>query len=142
MTDWPAATYADHNTFCANEGWRVVRNAHGKAGKHHITYELDLVDGRTLRTRISRPANRTDYGPALWSFILREQLDTTEDQFWACVRNKIAPDRGVIPAPVGALNADIVFGLIRAGFAEGDIKTMTKPQAIAALNDHWTRPNA
>lgn len=118
----------------------MIRSARGKADKHHITYELDLADGRVLRTRISRPADKTSYGAALWAFILREQLDTTEGEFWACVRSKTPPNRGSTPTPSATVSADIIFQLIRAGLPETQIKTMTKRQAIEALNEYWNRP--
>src|SRR4051794_41203434 len=60
------ATRDDHQRFCAVEGWVQVRNARGKPVRHHETYELSLFDGRILRTRISRPVNRTTYGPAMF----------------------------------------------------------------------------
>nr|MDQ3359991.1 hypothetical protein [Actinomycetota bacterium] len=56
--------------------------------------ELERHDGRVLRTRVSRPANRESYGPALWKPILTEQLSVTEEQFWACVKDRRLPDRG------------------------------------------------
>jgi hypothetical protein len=74
VSDWPTPARADHAKFCENEGWRVVRDARGRTGTHHLTYELDLPDGRTLRTRVSHPPDRTDYGPSIWSHILRDQL--------------------------------------------------------------------
>lgn len=42
-------------------------------------------DGRVLRTRVSHPVDRTDYGKSLWSHILRDQLEVSEAQFWECV---------------------------------------------------------
>ena len=59
--------------------------------------ELELPDGHVLRTRISRPANRESYGPALWKVILTEQLSVIEEQFWACVMDRELPDRGGDP---------------------------------------------
>ena len=64
----PAPTRADHRRFCAVEGWRVVRDATGRKARHHVTLELELEDGRTLRTRISHPVGAdtvTDFVVAL-----------------------------------------------------------------------------
>ncbi len=59
---WPTPTRQDHEKFCRVEEWVVVRDARGRSGTHHVTYELYLKDGQVLRTRISHPVNRTAYG--------------------------------------------------------------------------------
>ena len=81
-----APTRQDHERFCATEGWTLVRD---------VTYELGLPDGGVLRTRISHPPDRSAYGPSLWSHVLRDQLDVSEQEFWACVRDGTRPARGV-----------------------------------------------
>ena len=135
----PRATRADHDRFCRVEGWRRVRDARGRNGTHHVTYELDLPDGRVLRTRVSRPADRTDYGKSLWSHILRDQLEVSEAQFWACVRNDGVPDRGVRPIPADALPAELVHLLTsRVGLSDSDVAAMDKTEAVARLNRYWT----
>jgi hypothetical protein len=136
---WPPATRKDHETFCQIEEWRRVRDARGRTGTHHVTYELDLVDGRILRTRVSHPVDRTDYGPGMWKHILRDQLDVAEPAFWACVRDGVKPARGTPEPPAGALPADLVYMLIsRAGLAESEVAGMTKDEAVARLQRHWT----
>jgi hypothetical protein len=135
---WPQPTRKDHDEFCHVEGWRLVRSARGRTGTHHLTYELHLPDGRILRTRISRPVDRTDYGPSMWRHILRDQLQVTEAEFWACARDGARPDRGVpLPHP-RALPADLVRLLItKVGLAESEIASMTREEAIARLQRHW-----
>ncbi|WP_084957207.1 cytotoxic translational repressor of toxin-antitoxin stability system [Thermoactinospora rubra] len=135
---WPAATREDHERFCKTEGWVRVRDARGRTGTHHVTYELRLPDGRILRTRISHPPDRTTYGPRLWSHILRDQLDVTEEQFWRCVKEGVTPPRGVPPIPPDALPADLVHLLItRVGLREEEIAKMTKEEAVARLQRYW-----
>lgn len=136
---WPQPTRKDHDTFCQVEVWRRVRDARGRTGTHHITYELDLVDGRILRTRVSHPVDRTNYGPSLWKHILRDQLEVGEPQFWACARDGIKPDRGMPTPPTQALPADLVHMLIsRVGLAEPEVMGMTKDEAVARLQRYWT----
>lgn len=136
---WPQPTREDHDRFCKNEGWRRVRDARGRTGTHHVTYELDLPDGRTLRTRISHPPDRTTYGPGIWGHILRDQLGVSEQDFWACVREGVRPDRGVPEAPADALPADVVYLLInRVGLSEAHVATLTKADAVARLQRFWT----
>jgi hypothetical protein len=135
---WPQATREDHERFCQVEGWRRVRDAKGRTGTHHVTYELALPDGQVLRTRISHPPDRTTYGPSLWAHILRDQLSVTQEVFWACVRDGISPDRGVPAVPPEALPADLVHLLItRVGLAEAEVRQLTKPEAIARLQQYW-----
>lgn len=135
---WPQSTRQMHERFCQAEGWNPVRNARGGTGTHHITYELNLADGRILRTRISHLADRTTYGPSLWGHILRDQLDVTEDEFWSCVQHNLKPNRGSPEVPAEALPADLVYLLInRVGLDEAFVAAMTKEEAVARLNKFW-----
>lgn len=135
---WPAPTRKDHEAFCATEGWHPVRDARGRAGTHHGTYELHLHDGRILRTRISHPVNRSGYGQEMWSHILRDQLDVDQAAFWACVQGGIKPDRGASEPPAEALPADLVHLLItRARLSEADVAAMSKDEAIARMQRYW-----
>lgn len=136
-------TRVDHDRFCVNEGWDVVRNARGGSVRHHRTYELPLEDGRVLRTRISRPVDKTTYGASLWRAILRDQLVVTGREFWACVRDRTRPDRGVSgdEPPAGALPAPLVHQLIhQVGLTDDVVAQMTLADAMAALEAHWSRP--
>lgn len=132
----------DHNQFCVTEQWTLVRNARGGKVRHHLTYELDLPDGRILRTRISRPVNGNTYGADLWKRILREQLEVTEQKFWDCVTNGVRPGRGATPtAPSAALPAQLVYQLIHmAGAPESDVAAMTLDEAVARMHEHWAKP--
>ncbi|MCQ9183213.1 cytotoxic translational repressor of toxin-antitoxin stability system [Streptomyces sp. IBSBF 2953] len=104
-----------------------------------MTYELALHDGRILRTRISHPVDRTAYGPAMWRHMLQDQLDVTEDEFWACAQQCELPDRGASEPPCEALPADLVYLLIhRVGVGENAVAGMTKEEAVARLQKYWT----
>lgn len=136
---FPAPARQDHERFCRVEGWQPVRDARGRAGTHHVTYELALPDGRVLRTRVSHPPDRQTYGKALWSHILRDQLDVDEATFWSCVQSGEPPDRGVRSAPDSALPAEVVALLIsRVGLDESEVKAMSKDEAFARLHQFWT----
>ncbi|RVX38354.1 hypothetical protein EDD27_0654 [Nonomuraea polychroma] len=135
---WPQPTREDHDRFCQIEGWRPVRNARGRTGTHHVTYELDLPDGRILRTRISHPVDRSTYGQSIWGHILRDQLQVDEATFWACVKDGALPDRGTPKPPSNALPADLVHLLIsRVGLDEADVAAMSKEDAVARLQKYW-----
>lgn len=122
----PVAAREDHDDFCTNEEWTLVRGAQGKPVKHHRTYELVLWDGRILRTRISRPVDRSGYAASTWTHILREQLEVTADRFWACARNGVKPDRGGPAVNVSrkSVPLHLVRELIRLGISEHDVLEM------------------
>lgn len=133
----------DHNRFCAVEGWSEVRSARGKKVGHHITYELELPDGRILRTRVSRPADSTTYGTGLWKHILVEQLGVTEQEFWECVSNGSPPHRGpsVDEHRPDALPVSLVYQLIHdAGISESEVTGMTLQHAIEIMAAYWSQP--
>jgi hypothetical protein len=128
-----------HDAFCRAEAWKRVRDARGRTGTHHVTYELTLHDGRVLRTRISHPVDRTAYGEALWAHILRDQLDVTEDEFWDCVLDGVLPDRGGPAAPAEAVPVDVLYLLInRVGLTEAEAAALTKEEAVGRLQRYWT----
>jgi len=134
-SSWPQPTRADHQQFVVNEGWKQVPST------HHKTYELDLPDGRVLRTRISRPPNKTTYGPRMWTHILADQLDVSADEFWACVRDNVAPNRApddAVDEVDNAIPVDVVNLLIgRVGLTRRNIVGMTRDEAITRLNEYW-----
>ena len=135
----PAPTRRDHLRFCKIEGWTVVRSGTGKRSTHHETYELELADGRILRTRISRPPDRTGYGAALWSHILRDQLHTSPEEFWQCVRWGEPPARSAQPTPQGAIPADLAHLLKnRVGLSDEQLAEMSRRTAIERAQQYWT----
>lgn len=135
---YPAPTRRDHLRFCEIEGWNVIRSGTGKRSKHHETYELELPDGRILRTRISRPPDRTGYGTALWSHILRDQLQTSPEEFWQCVQAGVPPSRGALPAPEGAIPTDLAHLLRnRVGLADEQLAEMSRQTAIERAQQYW-----
>jgi hypothetical protein len=138
---WPAPTRSDHEAFCTTEGWEQVHDSQGRIGTHHLTYELHLHDGRILRTRISHPPDRSTYGKSIWAHILRDQLDISEAEFWACVQDKVKPDRGEPRVPAEALPAELVHLLItRIGLSNAEVAKMSKADAITRMQEHWSRP--
>lgn len=109
--------------------------------RHHATYELILDDGSVLRTRISRPIDRTTYAPSMWSHILRDQLDVTEDAFWACVRDGVLPARSA-PAPrhPRAIPLHLLNELItRVGMTPDGAAALSLEDAVDALAEYWRR---
>ena len=128
----------DHERFCLAEQWELAVNARGKPVRHHATYRLALRDGRILRTRISRPVDRTVYSPSIWNHILADQLLVGDDEFWTCVERGVLPARGAAPLPAAALPLALVWQLTRTvGLDEAVVAGMSKAQAVQAINDYW-----
>lgn len=116
-----------------------MRDAWGRAGTHHVTYEFDLPDGGILRTRISHPPDRSGYGPGIWNHILRDQLQVPESDFWDCVRKGVRPSRGRPELPAEALPAEVVHLLIvRVGLAEAEVAALSRDEAIGRLQRYWS----
>ena len=137
---WPTPPHKDHLRFCEIEGWSPVRSSSGKTGTHHDTFELVLDNGDTLRTRISRPPDRTDYGPGLWSHILKDQLQVSKAEFWECLETKTPPQRAAPTEPEKEpIPTGVIWNLIdRVGLSEAEVGSMSKEEAIARLNTFWT----
>lgn len=67
----------------------------------------------------------------------------TEDEFWACVKGKQLPSRGHSPdeTPDTTLPAGLVYQLIHVvRVPEDDVKHLTLEQAMAAMTEHWSKP--
>ena len=122
------------------EGWIERPRATGRKGSHHVNFELALSDGRVLYTRISHPPNRTTYGPAIWSHILRDQLKVTNDEFWACVVDGVLPARSRrVETEAEAIPVAVVRTLlVDARLPETQVLAMTKEEAIARLAQYYT----
>lgn len=136
---FPAATREDHRRFCESEGWQLVRSATGNRSTHHETYELALPEGDVLRTRISRPPDRTVYGSGLWSHILRDQLLVSQQEFWQCVNDGIPPPRSRPVAPTQSIPTEVLYLLkLRVGLTDDQLADMTAEAAIERLQQYWT----
>jgi hypothetical protein len=136
----PTPTRDHHEAFCTTEGWDLVRDARDRPTGHHVTYRLPLPDGRILRTRISRPVDLTEYGPALFGHILRDQLEVTAEEFWTCVSDGTAPTRTPYPIPADALPASLVFTLQRQlHLTDAEVASLTRTEALARLAEHWSQ---
>jgi hypothetical protein len=72
------------------------------------------------------------------STVLRDQLQGTDEEFWACVTDGVRPDRGEPKVPGRSLPAELVLLLIRkVGVDEAEVAAMSKAEAGARLNKYW-----
>lgn len=141
MSKHPAPDRERHDDFCAFEGWLLVHGSTGKPVQHHRTYELVIPSGDILRTRISKPVDRTTYSASMWAAILRDQLKVTNDEFWDCVQNKVLPDRGgaVSEPNPKALPLHVLNELVdRVGMKPEDAIKLSLEEALERMNKYWT----
>lgn len=139
MSKHPPADRDAHRSFCVIEGWEERPSARGRRGQDHVKYELRLDDGRVLLTRISHPVDRSTYSRSMWTHILRDQLDVTEDEFWACVNDRAVPSRGRQPQPGPSLPAWLVRSLLDAGLPAEEIAAMDEARAKERIARIWSK---
>lgn len=139
MSSHPAPDRDAHHRFCQIEGWIEVTSATGSPVRHHQTFELVLDDGSILRTRISRPVDRTTYSRSMWLHILRDQLAVSADEFWACVQNGVVPPRSVVAQPdPRALPLYVMNELItRLGMQPDAAAKLSQAEASEAIAAYW-----
>jgi hypothetical protein len=105
---------------------------------HHRTYKLELPDGEILRTRISKPVDRTQYAKSTWSHILREQLAVDSATFWACVKERVLPDRSTSAEERPGIPYHLVLELKRTcGISSEEAIKLTELQAKQKIAEHW-----
>ena len=116
-----------------------VTAATGSPVRHHQTFELVLNDGSILRTRISRPVDRTTYSRSMWSHILRNQLEVNADEFWRCVQNEVVPTRSAVSQPdPRALPLYVMNELItRLGIEPDAAGRLSPAEASEAIAGYW-----
>lgn len=92
-----------------------------------------------LLTERGRPVDRTDYGPSIWSHILRDQLEVSTEEFWSCVEDRVRPTRGQPPPPAETIPAGVVKVLTaEAHIPETVVRAMTKAEAVQRLAEFYT----
>lgn len=128
-----------HRTFVETEGWTKKTEAGSKKTGDHHRYTLELATGDVLYTRVSHGAGSID-DPNLVAAVLREQLQVSEDEFWACVDDGVLPPR---PQPVThehpgpAVDARLLRNLVRkVGMSPAELEGITQEQAVEIWT-HW-----
>ena len=135
------ATFEDLRRCVLRDGWIEEPNrARGRARTgDHRRYRKELADGTVLRTKVPHGL-RDEIGADLFGHILRGQLRVDEARFWAVVRG--APAHNEPPAPgAPTIPAWLVERLLRTvGLAEDAVRRMTRDEALAAWDEHRSRP--
>jgi hypothetical protein len=123
--------------FCQIDGWRRTADAPGRRVAKHEVWLKTLPDGTVLRAAISK--GRGEYTRSLFAQILKHELRVGEHDFWRAVDKGVAPAR---PEQVGARSPEgttlpltLVARLLRSGYAESDLRGLTREQAESLLTD-------
>jgi len=134
-------TYAELRRFCEVDGWIDLTEEAGRKRRHHLRFAKLLADGRTLYTRISLGTGSIE-DHDLFKHILRDQLEVTEETFWAAVDDGTVPSRPGVQAPRRPegqyLDYSLAKGLLQAGYTQQQIAVMSKEQAIDLLDYYRT----
>lgn len=128
-------SFAHLRTFCQVDGWVRKADTPGHNVRKHEVWTKTLPDGAVLRTVISKGAG--EYSPQLASRIITRQLQVTEDEFWAAVRHRRAPDRGGkddARPQTALLPLALVQGLLAAGRSLDELRGLTPEEARRLLD--------
>jgi hypothetical protein len=74
----------------------------------------------------------------LSAHILREQVRVSEDEFWACVREKKVPQRSRGEPVLPSIPAGVVAQLLSHGVGESEVRLMSRAEAIERVNSIWS----
>ena len=120
------AHYEDVRAFCRVDGWTLKADAPGRTARKHEVWTKALADGTSLRCVISK--GRGEYSPQMMSWIIKHELLVTEHEFWAAVRDGVAPAppqaRSARPQRV-LLSLSLVRALQAAGHKPDDLRGLT-----------------
>ena len=132
--------HSAHRQFVETEKWERKGTSRGttKIGDH-FRYFLTLADGRRLTTWVSHGPGQID-DLNLVAHILRDQLEVSEDDFWACVNDGTLPPRPAPTTPQGSgekLDYKLVRNLIsKVGLTEDEVRKLPRDEAIRRRTDY------
>lgn len=135
------ATFGDLKAYVDRaEGWVLEPNRARRRSKvgDHWRYRKVTRDGRTLSTKVSHSV-REEIGPSLFRHILRDQLEVTEDAFWAVVRGRPEIAAALAPAPVPIAGWLVERLIFTVGMAEEEVGGLTQEEALAAWQEYRLR---
>ena len=132
-----APTWGDLVAFCKADQWVLSRQS------RHAVYKKVLADGTALQTEASRGKDAENIGAGLFHFILRVELQVSEEEFWEAIRNGEPARRPAHPSPPEVPprpSAGLVYQLRKhVGLSEEEIGKLSKDDAVKMLNDYFSR---
>ena len=124
------ARYDDLRRFCRIDDWACKADKPGRTTHKHEVWTKALADGTTLRCAISK--ERGEYSGQMMSWIVKHELRVTPGEFWAAVRDGVAPERpqaGPVRPQGELLPLTLVRALQRAGYTPDELRGLTLEQA-------------
>ncbi|TMK78528.1 MAG: type II toxin-antitoxin system HicA family toxin [Actinobacteria bacterium] len=126
-------TWGEIERFCRIDGWRELRRT------DHVFFEKVLADGTVLRTHRSFSGGKT-ISPGRFKAILRNQLQVSEGDFWAALKNEEPAARPSEPpaeeAPIPAYLVRVLKGELH--LSEDEIAALSSEEAKRRVDDHWS----
>lgn len=134
-----APTWGDLVAFCKADQWDSPRQT------KHAVYRKVLADGTALQTEASRGKDSGSIGAGLFHFILRVELQVSEDEFWAAIRTGEPASRPAHPAPPSVPSkpsAGLVFQIRKyLPLTDAEISKLSREEAIEILKEYFSRPS-
>ena len=130
------ATWADLRAFLHADEWKQDRNT----GDQH--FEKTLVGGRVLRSKRSLSKGSDAISSDLFKWILRVQLEVSEEAFWTAIRTGQPVQRpsSHLPEPTPTLPEWLVGALMReVGISEEDVAKLSRNEAETKLSAERSR---
>jgi hypothetical protein len=122
-------SFDDHRTFCRVDEWSRKADKPGRTVSKHEVWTKVLRDGSVLRTSISK--GRGEYGPGLFTRILRQQLRVTADEFWLVVDRGERPERDAAKERASTAVTVPLKALLRLramGYSDAEIRALSGPE--------------
>jgi hypothetical protein len=116
------------------DGWSRAADAPGRKVRKHEVWTKPLDDGSVLRTAISK--GRAEHTARMTNWIIKHELRVTEQEFWAAVRDGVAPVRPETQSsrpPGDLLPLSLVKALLAAGLTTDELRGLTEEQARRLL---------
>ncbi len=130
------ANWADLRAFFHADEWKQDRNT----GDQH--FEKTLLGGRVLRSKRSLGKGSDAISNDLFKWILRVQLEVSEEAFWNAIRTGKPVQRpsSQLPEPTPTLPEWLVGALKReVGISEEDVAKLSREEAEAKLDAERSR---
>lgn len=136
----PPLKHSDHKKFVETEGWAEMKAISG-GHRDHFRCQLTLATGDILYARVSHGTGQLDSADVVKA-VFRDQLQVTEKDFYACVRDRVLPPRPQpeLPAPQGeTIDATLMRNLVRkVGLTADELSKFTQAEAVRKWQEYLT----